>query len=253
MVRPVTAHGSLASRNVPGLELALLAVGIMDHDLDLREFHNITKLFPLPNIVMFPHVVLPLHIFEPRYRQMTEDALAGDRLITIVQISPSPEGKNWTDPVPVEPVGCLGKIIQHERLADGRFNLLLLGCKRVRLLRELASQKLYRIARVEIVEDEPASPLDASSRVELVKLFRQVFESQQRIDPDLADLLEKPVPLGLLVDIMTYALDLPQALKQVLLAESSVSRRIETLRSLLRQAAAADNPRRPFPPPFSLN
>ena len=110
-------------------------------------------LFPLPKVVLFPHAVLPLHIFEPRYRQMTEDALAGDKLVTIVQ---------WRAPVPghrrssprVEEIGCLGRILQHERLPDGRFNFLLLGRKRVRLGREIPADKLYRLAEAEILEDE---------------------------------------------------------------------------------------------------
>lgn len=74
---------------------------MMDNDFELRDFANVTRLFPLPNLVMFPHVVLPLHIFEPRYRQMTEDALAGDRLITMVQITPPARGEHWTEPVPL--------------------------------------------------------------------------------------------------------------------------------------------------------
>ena len=124
------------------LRSTALAVSMLDNDLDQRDFANVTRLFPLPNLVIFPHVVLPLHIFEPRYRQMTEDALAGDRLITIVQISPPARGEHWTEPVPLESVGCLGRIIRHERLADGRFNILLLGRKRVRLRREITTAKL---------------------------------------------------------------------------------------------------------------
>src|SRR3954465_12071673 len=114
----------------------------MDGDYDLRDFANVCRLFPLPKVVLFPHAVLPLHIFEPRYRQMTEDALAGDRLITMIQIRPRSEGETWREPVEIEEVGCLGRIIQHERLADGRFNMLLLGRKRVRILRELTGGKL---------------------------------------------------------------------------------------------------------------
>ncbi len=226
---------------------------MMDNDLDLRDFANVTRLFPLPNLVMFPHVVLPLHIFEPRYRQMTEDALADDRLITIVQISPPPKGDYWSEPVPIESVGCLGKIIQHDRLADGRFNMLLLGRKRVRLQREVTTSKLYRIAEVEILEDEPVTSPDEPARSELTGLFRQLFESQRKLDPDLAELLNKPVPLGLLVDIITHALDLPPALKQRLLAENSVARRVDTIRSVLREVTSGEYPHRPFPPPFSVN
>jgi Lon protease-like protein len=225
----------------------------MDHDFDLRGFGDITRLFPLPNLVMFPHVVLPLHIFELRYRQMTEDALAGDRLITMIQISPLPEGKTWTEPPPLEEVGCLGKIIQHERLADGRFNFLLLGRKRVRLRREIATGKLYRSAEVEILEDVPPTQPEELERTELIGLFRQVFERHQKLDPDFAELLEKGVSLGVLTDVISHALALPASLKQCLLAETSVDQRVENIRLLLRKVATADEPRRMFPPPFSPN
>jgi uncharacterized protein len=226
---------------------------MMDNDLDLRDFANVTRLFPLPNLVMFPHVVLPLHIFEPRYRQMTEDALAGDRLISMIQITPPPRGEHWREPVPLESVGCLGKIIQHKRLADGRFNILLLGRKRVRLQREIATDKLYRIAEVEILEDQPAALPEGPARAELIGLFRQLFKGKQKLDPDLDELLNKPVPLGLLADIITHALDLPPALKQRLLAESSVDQRVDTIRSLIRQVSRGEGQHRPFPPPFSPN
>jgi Lon protease-like protein len=226
---------------------------MMDDDLELRDSANVTRLFPLPNVVMFPHVVLPLHIFEPRYRQMTEEALAADRLISIIQIMPPPSGEHWREPVPLESVGCLGKIIQHERLADGRFNVLLLGRKRVRLCRELSTEKLYRLAEVEILEDQPSTIPDSQSRAELIGLFRDLFKSQQKLDPDLDELLSKPLPLGLLADIIAHALNLPPALKQKLLSENSVDRRVDRIRSVLVQATRRGSPPTKFPPPFSSN
>jgi Lon protease-like protein len=225
----------------------------MDHDFDLRDFREITRLFPLPDLVTFPHVVLPLHIFEPRYRQMTEDALAGDRLITMIQISALSQGKTWTEPPPLEEVGCLGKIIQHERLADGRFNFLLLGRKRVRLRREIATGKLYRSAEVEILEDVPSTQPEESARTELIGLFRQVFERHQKLDHDFAAFLEKEVSLGVLTDVISHALALSAGLKQRLLAETSVDQRVKKLRLLLLKVATADEHPRMFPPPFSSN
>jgi Lon protease-like protein len=228
----------------------------MENDFDLRDFGNLTRLFPLPNVVMFPHVVLPLHIFEPRYRQMTQDALGSDQLITIVQINPVPQGQVWTEPVPIESVGCLGRIIQHEKLADGRFNLLLLGRKRVRLLQEKPSEKLYRTAEVEILEDTESTEPEADARAELIRLFRGVFESKRKLEPELSELLDKELPLGVLTDIIAHALGLPVTVKQWLLGETSVDRRLETIRSILQQVALAGKGQkkdRPFPPPFSNN
>src|SRR5438270_1015353 len=103
----------------------------MNEDHILSAFQNVCRLFPLAGIVLFPHAVLPLHIFEPRYRQMTEDALADDKLVTIVQLrSPTSSTANALGSPPIEEIGCLGRILQHERLDDGHFNIMLLGRKR---------------------------------------------------------------------------------------------------------------------------
>lgn len=226
---------------------------MMDRDLDLRDFSGVTRLFPLPNLVMFPHVVLPLHIFEPRYRQMTEHALSSDRLITMIQISPPPLGKQWTEPVPLEAVGCLGRIIRHERLPDGRFNFLLLGLKRVSLLREVSTGMLYRSAAVEFLEDVAPLAPDRPRRENLVELFRRHHERFQDLDPDLAELLGKDVPLSVLADIMVHTLPLPAAFKQCLLAEASVDARVDKLDAVLKQVTGEPIGPRSFPPPFSAN
>jgi Lon protease-like protein len=225
----------------------------MDFHSELYDFSNRCRLFPLPDVVLFPHALLPLHIFEPRYRQMTEDALAGDQLVTMVQIRPVVKGLPWVEPVPIMDVGCLGKIIQHERLADGRFNFLLLGCKRLRLKREILSAKLYRIAEAEIIEDEGAGPALENCRDELIELFRHVFERRQRLDEDLSALLRSSVPLGVLSDIIAHALGLPPSTKQELLGETKVERRVEALRAILRTIVDDDDSTRNFPPPFSAN
>jgi Lon protease-like protein len=222
------------------------------HD-EFSGFSNQCRLFPLPDLVFFPHALLPLHIFERRYRQMTDDALADDHLLTMVQILPAREGSPWVEPVPIHDVGCLGRIVQHERLAGGRFNLVLLGGYRVRLKSEKPTGKLYRIAEAEIIaEEEPEAPFEPQSS-ELVALFRSVFEKYQRNNPDLGKLLEKGPPLGVLTDIIAHALPLPPELKQALLAEPRIARRVETLCMILHQLAAPHKSPRAFPPPFSEN
>ncbi|MEJ7637568.1 MAG: LON peptidase substrate-binding domain-containing protein [Singulisphaera sp.] len=211
----------------------------MDGD-ELRDFSGLCRLFPLPGVVLFPHVVLPLHIFEPRYRQMTEDALAGDKLVTIVQLQ-SRDGSMPTSPPAIEDVGCLGRILQHERLPDGRFNFLLLGCKRVRLRRELSSGKLYRVAEAEILEDHPSERAEGGGRPELVRLFRAVLERSESLDTDFCTFLDSDLPLGVLTDILAHAMGLPPERKQALLAESRVDRRVDELLDILRQALARNS------------
>src|SRR3954471_24650376 len=132
------------SPDAPGVDRSMAD----PHELD--DFDKVCRLFPLPHVVFFPHAVLPLHIFEPRYRQMTEDALAaGDKLITIVQLRGDQPGPGFGEPA-VAAIACLGKILQHQRLPDGRFNFLLLGLARVKLTREVPSEKLYRLAEAEV-------------------------------------------------------------------------------------------------------
>jgi Lon protease-like protein len=225
----------------------------MDIDPDLSEFSNRCRLFPLPEVVLFPHAVLPLHIFEPRYRQMTEDALSSDLLVTMVQIQPLHPEAQWTEPVPIMDVGCLGKIVQLERLGDGRFNFLLLGCKRVRLIREIPTPKLYRVAEARVLDDQGCDLPLQSLRDEVLDLFLQLLQRTQERDLDPSRLLGPEVGLGVLSDLIAGALVLPPLVKQALLAETRVDRRGETLRTILRMSLAQGEPWRDFPPTFSLN
>src|SRR5437763_12710939 len=96
----------------------------------LANFPGTARLFPLPNLVLFPHVVQPLHVFEPRYRRMTARALAGDRLIALVLLQPGWEDDYDNRPA-VHRVACLGRVIGDQKLDDGRYNLLLRGLSRV--------------------------------------------------------------------------------------------------------------------------
>ncbi len=107
----------------------------MFEPIDLTSFQGKLPLFPLPNVVHFPHVALPLHIFEERYRAMVGDAIEADRLIGIVLLKPGYEADYEGYPE-IHDVACLGKIVEDHRLPDGRYNILLLGAKRGRILRE---------------------------------------------------------------------------------------------------------------------
>jgi len=225
----------------------------MDSHPDIDDFSHDCRLFPLPDPVLFPHALVPFHIFEPRYRQLTADALAGDRLVTIVQIRPAPQGTPWSEPVPIMDVGCLGKIVQHERLADGRYHIVLLGLKRVRLKREKWSAKLYRIAEAEILEDQDSDQPLEPGRSELIGLFRAVVGQRAVLDENLSTLLDSALPLGVLSDIIAHVLGLPSSVKQALLSEPHVGRRVESLRMILHQNAGQQESKGAFPPPFSVN
>lgn len=187
---------------------------------------------------------------------MTEDALATDNLITMIQTKTDGAGASQVEPKPIENMGCLGKIIRYERKLDGRFNLLLVGLKRVRIRSELPADKLYRIAAAEVVEDiPPLCPVSAAQNL-LIGQFRRGLARKQGIDPDLQRLFDSgTVELGALTDLIAYILEIPSRLKQKLLAESAVDRRVEILLRILGEhdRDPQANASRSFLPPFSRN
>jgi Lon protease-like protein len=111
-------------------------------------------LFPLPTVVLFPNVFLPLHIFEPRYRQMVDDSLAGDRIIGMVLLQPGHEDSYEGTP-PIYPTGCSGLITHAERLDDGRYNLILRGLEKFAIHNEEmpAVGRLYRSAVITPIDE----------------------------------------------------------------------------------------------------
>ena len=117
-------------------------------------------LFPLSDVVLLPEVSVPLYIFEPRYRQMTRDALKGTHQIGMVAVRPDAVDGMAGDPA-IFNIGCLGRIAHSQEHPDGTYQIMLVGESRFRILDEAPSDsdRLYRAARVELLEDfEPKSP-----------------------------------------------------------------------------------------------
>ena len=110
-------------------------------------------LFPLDDLMVFPNILRPLHIFEPRYRAMVADALKGDRVIGMVQLRPGYEA-NYEGRPPIYAIGCAGVITEFEQLPDGRYNIVLRGLVKFRILSEDQSRP-YRLARVEMIPEDP--------------------------------------------------------------------------------------------------
>ncbi len=188
-------------------------------------------LFPLSNVVLFPGNVLPLHVFEPRYRQLTEDCLAGNRLLGIPLLQPGHEADYQGRP-PIFPVMGMGQILMDERLEDGRFQLLVYGTKRVQMEHEFAPEKPYREAQV---IEHP----DAEEEVpeELGLLLFDYLESLSGDSPELkegiAQLtkgLNSPVELA---DLISGQLIPDVLVRQDLLEERSPTARIERVMAYL--------------------
>jgi Lon protease-like protein len=223
----------------------------------LPSFAGTARLFPLPNLVMFPQVVQPLHIFEPRYRQMTTDALDGDRLIAVVLLRPGWEA-NYAGQPDLHRVACLGRIVVQQRLDDGRFNILLRGLDRIRLLEEVNTGKLYRSARAEILQDThlPPADVDRKLRRHLARRVPAWFEGQNTVLTQFRKLLKSNQPLGVLCDILAFALPLDAEKKQELLELQNVELRTRQLLHEMDTSKPIIDPdadKRKFPPEFSQN
>jgi ATP-dependent Lon protease len=227
-------------------------------EFDSATFSGVARLFPLPNLVLYPHVMQPLHIFEERYREMLEDALAGDRLIAMAVLEPGWEDDYDSRP-PIAPYACLGKVVAHHRLDDGHYNVLLLGVERVRIIQELDPLRSFRQAKVEIIEDR----YDFSSKAAMKQMQERLLAAFQKHLPctcqlpeQLEEMLSQHMPLGLLTDLAAYALPLDAEVKRRLLGERRVSIRAETILEQVTAFAAsttATAPSHPFPPLFSAN
>lgn len=222
------------------------------------DFDQIVRLFPLPNVVMFPHVILPLHIFEPRYCDMLEEALETDRLISLALLLPGWETN--PDPRPsIAPIMCLGKIISHTRLPEGRHNIMLAGVRRAALKQELPRHKTFREAQVELLDDYyPAHGAASRPNLQrkLLAAFQRFVPKTSLAQEQFEQLLAQQISLGMLTDIVAFTVNLPLPLKQQLLNEWHVDRRasllLESLERMLHpggQTPAA----RTFPPMFSRN
>lgn len=224
--------------------------------LFLQSFPGQVRLFPLPNLVLFPHTVQSLHVFEPRYVEMVDEALAADQLIAPVWLQPGWE-RSYDGRPPVAPVACLGRILSHHRTADGRYNLLLQGLRRAAIRRELPATRTFRQAEVDLLDDF-YPPSGAARRHQLqqklVDLTRGLLPDRDVLNEQFDELLANPGSLGLMTDVFAFGLGIPLVEKQQLLADWNVDRRARLLLEKLKAiqvAAPVSGP--PFLPPFSLN
>jgi len=221
-------------------------------------FSCVTPLFPLPNVTLFPNVMLPLHIFEPRYRCMVEDVLHSDRVLAIASLKDGWEENYESKQCEIHKTVCLAQVVTEERQQDGRIHLLTQGVCRAKLTSEQDTDRPYRIGHVEVVEDEyPLPPvIDRIRRQqELVSAFRQIFPKLD-LDAALLSTMEEGVPLGELCDVIAHAMRLDPFHARQLLEQSDVDQRsdlvLELLKLQCRDPISPTSPRT-FPPGFSLN
>lgn len=200
----------------------------------------VIPLFPLAEVVLFPRVGLPLHIFEPRYRKMVKDALEGERTIGMTLLKVGYED-DYAGRPPVFPLGCAGRIEDVHSLPDGRYNILLRGVARFRIVEERPGEP-YRLALVEELPDVPADGARAS--IDRERVLSAVAAASSRpmlvvVQPDVAH--------DLFVNTLAQMLPLDPVEKLSLLECDSVSDRFERLLEILEFKRLTDAWGRPLP------
>lgn len=226
------------------------------------DFDNQVRLFPLPNLVLFPGIVQALHLFEPRYREMMEAALATDELITMAYVKPGPESSL---PRPeIAGTVCIGKILSHSQLEDGRYNLFLVGARRARIIEEVTSDFLYRTATVEVVQELPDQGHSiVYLRDEIVSKFRELAGNRAGWDQEALDqFLNNDLPFGQMVDMICYSCGATPEEQQRVLETFELRARGELVLKILQEQVESTRAYGPksgsdsgesFPPGFSLN
>jgi Lon protease-like protein len=190
---------------------------------------DLLPLFPLPNVVLFPNVFLPLHIFEPRYREMVADAIEDDHMLGMVLLRPGWD-RNYEVRPPIYPIGCSGVITHHEKLADGRYNIILRGVERFRIIEEDHSRSYRRAIAEPLAEGRLAHAERVTVSRHRAKLESLLAPSVERdgADPRSAAMTDED-----LINALAQYLDLEPLEKQALLEKNCLLTRAASLVELL--------------------
>ena len=183
------------------------------------------SIFPLTGALLFPGLQLPLHIFEPRYRAMISDSLVRDRRIAMIQPQGQYEG------APLFQIGCVGKIGEVEAMEDGRYNVILEGISRFRMLRELDVTTPFRQIEAELIEDDAGASLSAVERASFEREARRFAEAQgYAVDWESVGRLDDVS----LINGVSQIAPFDAAAKQALLEADSLTARCELLVQLMQ-------------------
>lgn len=190
--------------------------------------------FPLPDTVLFPGVVLPLHIFEQRYRDLVADAMATHRYLVVAMVRP---GADVLTSPPLCEVGCMAHIIHADKLGNGRYNILVQGSERVRLLEEVPSSRSYRCFRTEVIP-RPSDKAVLAATAELARLQSCVVSLRQAVadsDEDLVEVLRATSDPIALTDILAAVLVSEPTRQQRLLATPDLRHRLVQLMDIMAE------------------
>ena len=193
-------------------------------------------IFPLPGAILFPRSQLPLHIFEPRYREMVRDAIDGSGRIGMIQ----PQRLDDDNKAPLYNVGCIGEIVGIEELDDGRFNIVLLGTNRFRYIKDLPVEGGYRCAELDIeaFDDEEPAALSLAERAEVEREARRLGDAMGlAVDWNAVTRLDDEMLVNAIAQVAPFDV----GAKQALLEQSELTGRADLLVQLMQFHRAAVN------------
>lgn len=202
------------------------------HYIDIKDLPHEIGLFPLDGVLLLPSGYLPLNVFEPRYLELVEDAMRGNRLIGIIQ--PVPDSGNIEKP-DLYKKGCIGRITSYAETSDGRLMIGLQGVCRFKLEKEILNDKPYRIAKISIVADD-LKEQDSSNQInreELLNTFEKFLEAHE-MEADWDSILQAPTES--LVNALSIIAPFGTAEKQALLEAPDIRARAATLIALTERS-----------------
>lgn len=205
--------------------------------IDVKDLPHEIGLFPLDGVLLLPSGYLPLNVFEPRYLELVEDAMRGNRLIGIIQ--PVPDSGNIEKP-DLYKKGCIGRITSYAETSDGRLMIGLQGVCRFKLEKEILNDKPYRIAKISIVADD-LKEQDSSNQInreELLNTFKKFLEAHE-MEADWDSILQAPTES--LVNALSIIAPFGTAEKQVLLEAPDIRARAATLIALTERSLMEHN------------
>jgi Lon protease-like protein len=184
-------------------------------------------IFPLPNCVLLPGGLMPLHVFEPRYRDLTRDCLASHQLMAVARLRPGYEAAYYGRPPVYERCG-IGRIICSEELPDGRYALLLRGLARIEIARELPPERSYRVVEARVLDDQSCDVADARDHHRrLITLCDRLAEVIDQGGPQLRDLVRSFDSPGACADAIAAALIMDANERQELLESCDPMARLQ--------------------------
>jgi Lon protease-like protein len=194
---------------------------------------KIIPIFPLPDLVFFPKTYLPLHIFEPRYRQMVMDAKSGDQMIGMVLLKEGWEEEYDRNPATYR-VGCVGRMVKMEVLDDGRFNIVLHGLEKF-IIKEEFFDRSYRQAAVELLGPRTETPVSIGNElkeclIRLLKEYGLLIKIEQQVDVLFRSRLEDEA----LVHTLSFVLNFTPLEKQFLLEAEHLDQQGHRLADLIQ-------------------